>query len=563
MDVTSSLSSLSASGEDGREEEAEEDGESEGEEEEEKDFCWGDDGKETTGQDSAPSAKGPPVCNEFLEEGTVSSAALACLISRPSLFLLPSVKLSLSVSIRLSRVVLFLSLALGWVSFHCAVAGAPASSAFPPLSCSSPPHLFSSASLAVAVYCPDAMETTSSSAAEDSAQVKCEGCGKLVKPELACPTCVKLGIKGSYFCSQACFRASWKRHKDVHEVFRMLQKHQGETCAVANYDPHNRAAWRNNAHLSNFLSFSFTGPLRPWPIRERMRTVPAHIPQPDYALTGVPQSELDSKRKSNVHVHSPEELQRLREACLLGRRALDLAHSLVKPGVTTEEIDAKVHAFIVENGGYPSPLNYQQFPKSCCTSVNEVICHGIPDLRPLEEGDIVNVDVTVFYKGMHGDLNETYFVGEVDADSKRLVEGAYECLMAAVKQCRPGMMYREIGRIVSDVADKHNLSVVKSYCGHGIGELFHTTPNIPHYRKNKAIGVMKPGHVFTIEPMINLGKSGDVLWPDNWTACTIDGKRSAQFEHTLVVTEEGVEVLTKRLESSPPLEFDSAPYDLA
>ncbi|KEP65690.1 UNVERIFIED_CONTAM: methionine aminopeptidase [Hammondia hammondi] len=398
-------------------------------------------------------------------------------------------------------------------------------------------------------------------------QVRCEGCARQVKPELLCPTCVQLGIHGSYFCSQSCFKDNWKRHKDVHAVFKLLQKKNQDTeisaeTDLAKFNPHDRNSWRNDPHLRNFLSFSFTGDLRPWPILQCMRSVPPHIQQPDYARSGVPQSELDSRRKSNVHVHSEEEIQRLRETCLLGRRALDYAHSLVKPGVTTEEIDAKVHAFIVDNGGYPSPLNYQQFPKSCCTSVNEVICHGIPDFRPLQDGDIVNIDITVFFKGMHGDLNETYCVGEkVDEDSKRLVKGAYECLMEAVKQCRPGMMYREVGRIVSDVADKYNLSVVRSYCGHGIGELFHTTPNIPHYRKNKAIGVMKPGHVFTIEPMINAGKCGDVLWPDNWTACTVDGQRSAQFEHTLLVTGEGVEILTKRLPCSPPLDFDASAYD--
>ncbi|KFG48548.1 methionine aminopeptidase [Toxoplasma gondii RUB] len=217
-------------------------------------------------------------------------------------------------------------------------------------------------------------------------QVRCEGCAREVKPELLCPTCVKLGIQSSYFCSQSCFKENWKKHKDVHAVFKLLQKknQEAETSAetdLAKFNPQDRNTWRNDPHLRNFLSFSFTGELRPWPILQCMRSVPPHIQQPDYALSGVPQSELDSRRKSNVHVHSEEEIQRLRETCLLGRRALDYAHSLVKPGVTTEEIDAKVHAFIVDNGGYPSPLNYQQFPKSCCTSVNEVICHGIPDFR--------------------------------------------------------------------------------------------------------------------------------------------------------------------------------------
>jgi len=259
-----------------------------------------------------------------------------------------------------------------------------------------------------------------------------------------------------------------------------------------------------------------------------------------------------------IDVKNAEQIERLREACRLGRDALDVAASMIKPGIRTEEIDAAVHDFIVSKGAYPSPLNYFKFPKSCCTSVNEVICHGIPDLRPLREGDIVNVDITVFFKGQHGDLNETFFVGEVDDDSKRLVEGAYDSLMTAIKHCKPGTMYREIGNIINKVADERSLSVVRSYCGHGLGELFHTAPSIPHYRKNKAIGIMKPGHTFTLEPMINLGTFKDRTWPDDWTAVTADGKRSAQFEHTLLITETGVEVLTERLPSSPPLGFGSA-----
>ncbi|PHJ21294.1 methionine aminopeptidase [Cystoisospora suis] len=351
------------------------------------------------------------------------------------------------------------------------------------------------------------MPTSSSSSSslsndKETGSLKCEGCGKSVKGDLSCPKCVSLGIKRSYFCSQDCFKANWKEHKKVHEVFLLLQKRKEEerhqissssSSSLANakkpYDPNDRVAWQGDPHLRNFVNFSFTGPLRPWPVVYPMRSVPAGIPLPDYAHTGTPQSEVDSRRKSNVHVHTPEQISRLREACLLGREALDYAHSLIKPGITTEEIDLKVHEFVVTRGGYPSPLNYNGFPKSCCTSVNEVICHGIPDLRPLVEGDLVNVDITVYYKGMHGDLNETYFVGETgrDEESERLVEGAYECLMTAIKQCKPGVMYRELGRTISDVADKHKLSVVRSYCGHGIGELFHTTPNIPHYRKNKAV----------------------------------------------------------------------------
>jgi len=179
--------------------------------------------------------------------------------------------------------------------------------------------------------------------------------------------------------------------------------------------------------------------------------------------------------------------------------------------------------------------------------VNEVICHGIPDHRPLQDGDIVNVDVSVFYNGYHGDLNETFFVGNVDLSSRLLVETAYTCLSAAVDLVRPGTLYRDLGAIIEKVAKANRCAVVRTYCGHGIGTLFHTAPNVPHYSKNKAKGAMVEGHVFTIEPMVNLGTFQDILWPDGWTAVTLDGARSAQFEHTMVVTATGCELLTGRV----------------
>ncbi|OIW00940.1 hypothetical protein TanjilG_10018 [Lupinus angustifolius] len=288
---------------------------------------------------------------------------------------------------------------------------------------------------------------------------------------------------------------------------------------------------------------------------------------------------------------------------VIAREVLDAAARIIEPGVTTDEIDRVVHEATIAagakmiliviciadhgfhiklrfkshdlrdpnytgkvppfsscrwhltiklvTGGYPSPLNYHFFPKSCCTSVNEVICHGIPDARKLEDGDIVNVDVTVYYKGVHGDLNETYFVGNVDEESRQLVKCTYECLEKAISIVKPGVRFREIGDIINRHASMSGFSVVKSYCGHGIGELFHCAPNIPHYGRNKAVGVMKAGQTFTIEPMINAGVWRDRMWPDGWTAVTADGKRSAQFEHTLLVTETGVEVLSGRLPTSP------------
>jgi methionyl aminopeptidase len=229
-----------------------------------------------------------------------------------------------------------------------------------------------------------------------------------------------------------------------------------------------------------------------------------------------------------------------------------MAGAMVAPGITTEAIDEAVHELTIARGAYPSPLNYHGFPKSCCTSVNEVICHGIPDARRLEQGDIVNVDISVYFKGMHADLNETFLVGEVDQEGKTLVKCAYECLEEGIRACKPGMMVRDIGAFISKRAKQDGFSVVKTYCGHGVGELFHCAPNVPHYAKNKAVGVLKPGMAFTIEPMINVGHWSDVTWPDDWTSTTIDGKRSAQFEHTLLVTETGIEILTGRTEKSVP-----------
>jgi methionyl aminopeptidase len=223
----------------------------------------------------------------------------------------------------------------------------------------------------------------------------------------------------------------------------------------------------------------------------------------------------------------------------------------VKQGITTEEIDIAVHQACVERNCYPSPLNYYGFPKSCCTSVNEVICHGIPDCRPLEDGDIVNIDITVYHEGYHGDLNETHVVGSVDDASKKLIRSAHDSMWAAIRMVKPGVMFREFGATIEKVARSRGHSVVRSYCGHGIGKLFHTAPNVPHYRKNKAVGVVREGMTFTIEPMLCANGWKDVTWPDKWTAVTEDGGRSAQFEHTVLVTTTGCEVLTGRVGDSP------------
>lgn len=183
-----------------------------------------------------------------------------------------------------------------------------------------------------------------------------------------------------------------------------------------------------------------------------------------------------------------------------------------------------------------------------------MICHGIPDQRKLEDGDIINIDVTLYHEGFHGDLNETYYVGEKalsDPDTVRVVETSRECLDKSIEIVKPGMLFRDPGAVIEKHAKERNCGVVRSYCGHGINQLFHTAPSIPHYAKNKAVGTAKAGMCFTIEPMVNLGTHRDKLWPDDWTSVTTDGKKSAQFEHTLLVTEDGVEILTARLPDSP------------
>ncbi|KAM7508769.1 hypothetical protein LguiA_019222 [Lonicera macranthoides] len=373
-------------------------------------------------------------------------------------------------------------------------------------------------------------------------------CARCAKPaHLQCPKCVELKLprESAAFCTQDCFKASWSSHKSVH-LKAKLSSLDSSTAS----DDWLYCLRKGQTRSAKLPHFDWTGALRPYPISKN-RAVPSHVHLPDWAVDGVPKIEPNSDLQHVVEIKTPEQIEKMRETSRIAREVLDAAARFVRPGVTTDEIDAVVHEATIAAGGYPSPLNYHFFPKSCCTSVNEVICHGIPDARKLEDGDIVNVDVTVYYKGVHGDLNETFFVGTVDEASRQLVQCTYECLEKAISIVKPGVRFREIGEVINRHASMSGFSVVKSYCGHGIGELFHCAPNIPHYARNKAVGVMKAGQTFTIEPMINAGVWRDRMWPDGWTAVTADGKRSAQFEHTLLVTESGVEVLTARLPTSP------------
>jgi methionyl aminopeptidase len=267
------------------------------------------------------------------------------------------------------------------------------------------------------------------------------------------------------------------------------------------------------------------------------RAVPASVPRPDYAQTGRP-------RAQGRDVKTPEELERLRRACRAAARVLRVTGEAVRVGITTDALDELAHEETIRLGGYPSPLNYRGFPKSLCTSVNEVICHGIPDSRPLEDGDIVNLDVTVYLDGMHGDCSATFLVGEVDAEGRRLVQVARECLARGIGAVRPGKPISEIGKAIEAHAARHGYGVVRAYCGHGIGESFHSQLQVPHHYDPSVKRIMEPGMTFTIEPMITEGTWQDLLWNDGWTAVTADGKRSAQFEHTMAVTDDGAEILT-------------------
>ncbi|KAJ1562940.1 Methionine aminopeptidase 1 [Cladochytrium tenue] len=416
---------------------------------------------------------------------------------------------------------------------------------------------------------------------------KCQVCQ--TETTKKCPTCLEKLKVDAYFC-EACFKGAWPTHRIKHKEF------------------------------NPFPTYPFAGVLRPvYPLSET-RAVPDRIPRPDYAATGQPISEMKLRNSSQIEILKPADIERMRT---ISREVLEEGKKAARVGVTTDEIDRVVHEACVERDSYPSPLNYFNFPKSCCTSLNEVICHGIPDRYELKDGDILNLDISVFHDGFHGDLNETLCIGNVDPAGVALVDATRECLQKAIEFVKPGNLYRDIGNVIQKVADAHKLSVVRTYCGHGIGRHFHSAPSVPHYANNKAVGVMRPGHVarklvevtyeclmlgieqarpgnhmgdvahaiqqhaekhrygvvrdfcghglgllfhdapevvhvgrpgtgpelkpgmmFTIEPMINEGVWRDVQWPDNWTVTTTDGKRSAQFEETLLVTDAGVEVLT-------------------
>ncbi len=282
--------------------------------------------------------------------------------------------------------------------------------------------------------------------------------------------------------------------------------------------------------------------VRPRPVKPGIvslrRSVPDGITLPEYARSGEPAPPKGSD------IQTPEVIEAMRHAGALAAEVLIAVGEMVGPGVTTDEIDVFVHDRCVAAGAYPSTLNYRGYPKSVCTSVNEVICHGIPDSRPLEDGDIMNVDFTAYIGGVHGDTSFMVLVGEVDEDSLRLARGTREAMYRAIDACAPGKPFNAIGAAIESHAKANGLGVVREFIGHGVGQTFHTSLQIPHYFEPRLTKKMEPGMTFTIEPMLTLGSPKLHLWDDDWTAVTRDGSRSAQYEHTVLITDDGHELLT-------------------
>ncbi|WP_426624343.1 type I methionyl aminopeptidase [Leifsonia sp. McL0607] len=270
-----------------------------------------------------------------------------------------------------------------------------------------------------------------------------------------------------------------------------------------------------------------------------MRAVPSRIPRPEYV--GKP-GPTPSDRGD---VYSPEEIQLIRESGRIAARAIERVGQAVRPGITTEELDAIGHEFLIEHDAYPSTLGYRGYPKSLCSSVNEVVCHGIPDDTVLEDGDIVNIDITAYRNGFHGDSNQTFVVGAASQEVALLVERTREALSRGIKAVAPGRQVNVIGRAIESYARRFGYGVVRDFTGHGVGATFHSGLIIPHYDAAPAFDdVMEVGMVFTIEPMLTLGTHEWDMWADDWTVVTGDRSITAQFEHTLAVTERGAEILT-------------------
>ncbi len=269
------------------------------------------------------------------------------------------------------------------------------------------------------------------------------------------------------------------------------------------------------------------------------RPVPASIARPEYVDKPAP------TRDPSPEVKDAETIEKMRVAGRVAAQAMAAAAEVIAPGVTTDEVDRVGHEFLLDHGAYPSTLGYKGFPKSLCTSVNEVVCHGIPDSRRLEDGDIVNIDITAYLDGVHGDTDATYLCGDVDEESRLLVERTEQAMHRAIRAAVPGREINVSGRVIESYARRFGYGVVRDFTGHGIGRMFHSGLVIPHYDAAPAYDtVIEPGMTFTIEPMLNLGTPEWQMWDDGWTVVTKDRRRSAQFEHTILITPDGNEILT-------------------
>ncbi|XP_076240732.1 methionine aminopeptidase 1D, mitochondrial isoform X2 [Calliopsis andreniformis] len=278
--------------------------------------------------------------------------------------------------------------------------------------------------------------------------------------------------------------------------------------------------------------------VEPWTVSE-IRKVPSCIPKPSYS-----QSAMPREGPKKPEVKDKNQIACMRDSCNFAKQVLSHLQKYVKPGITTDELDAIAHELIINNGAYPSPLNYRGFPKSICTSINNVACHGIPDTRPLQKGDILNIDVTVFLNGYHGDCSKMFEVGECDKEAKRLISVTELCLKTAIEICKPNENFCSIGNIIEETATKHGYSIVPAFAGHGIGTYFHGPPDILHFANNTT-GKMLPGMTFTIEPILSQGSKEIEILEDGWTAVTVDNSRTAQAEHTILVTDTGCDILTR------------------
>ena len=268
------------------------------------------------------------------------------------------------------------------------------------------------------------------------------------------------------------------------------------------------------------------------------RSVPQHIPRPEYVGRKGPE------RYTGPEVKDADTIERMRVAGRIAAQALVAVSEHIRPGVTTDELDRVGHEFLLAHNAYPSTLGYRGYPKSLCTSLNEVICHGIPDSTVLRDGDIINIDITAYIDGVHGDTDATYLVGDVDEESRLLVERTHEATLRAIKAVAPGRQLNVIGRVIESYAKRFGYGVVRDFTGHGIGTSFHSGLVVPHYDDPHATTILEPGMTFTIEPMLTLGTIDYDIWDDGWTVVTKDRRRTAQFEHTILVTPSGSEILT-------------------